>query len=178
MPFDFDAPVPTKITSRPYKSSGAKSVSMNVFDDQMVEAKMIFHAEGHETGLNLLVTEIYWPPNNVTLPHIHELEDESFFILEGSVAIRIGPPDQERETIELSKGEFGWAPRNHWHEVNVGPEGAHVLLIQTPGSQLSSYFRFIGSEIQIESQEDFERMNEWSRVNFGLQFWSRAADLV
>jgi len=39
---------------------------------------MVFHAEGHETGLNLLVTEIHWPPNNVTLPHIHELEDESF----------------------------------------------------------------------------------------------------
>jgi mannose-6-phosphate isomerase-like protein (cupin superfamily) len=178
MALDFDAPVASKITSRPYKSAGEKTVSMNVFDDQMVQAKMIFHAEGHETGLNLLVTEIHWPPNNVTLPHIHEIEDESFFILEGSISIKIGPPDEDREIIELGKGEFGWAPRNHWHEVNVGPQGARVLLIQTPGSQLSTYFRIIGSEIQVETQEDFERMNEWSRMNFGLKFWSRKAELV
>jgi len=29
----------------------------------------------------------------------------------------------------------------------VGPDGAVVLLIQTPGSQLSTYFRIVGSEI-------------------------------
>jgi quercetin dioxygenase-like cupin family protein len=121
--FDFDAPPPYKVTSRPYKSSGEKAVRMNVFDEQMVEAKMVFHAEGHETGLNLLVTEIHWPPNNVTLPHIHELEDESFFILEGALTIRIGPPDQEREVIELSKGEFGWAPRNTGTRSTWGPMG-------------------------------------------------------
>jgi quercetin dioxygenase-like cupin family protein len=172
--FDFDAAPPYKVTSRPYKSSGEKTVRMNVFDEQMVEAKMVFHAEGHETGLNLLVTEIHWPPNNVTLPHIHDIEDESFFVLEGSLTIKIGPPDQEREVIELSKGEFGWAPRNHWHEVNVGPEGAVVLLIQTPGSQLSTYFRIIGSEIgDIETPEEFAALNEYSHENFGIRFWGR-----
>jgi quercetin dioxygenase-like cupin family protein len=178
MAFDFDAPPAYKITSRPYKSRGEKSVSMNVFDEQMVEAKMVFHAEGHETGLNLLVTEITWPPKNVTLPHIHELEDESFFMLAGSVTVKIGPPDQEREIITLTQGEFGWFPRNHWHEVNVGPEGARVLLIQTPGSQLSTYFRIIGSEIgEIETQEQFARLNEYSRENFGIKFWARREDL-
>jgi hypothetical protein len=42
----------------------------------------------------------------------------------------------------------------------------------------STYFRLIGSEIQVDTQQDFERMNEWSQANFGLRFWSRAADLV
>jgi hypothetical protein len=81
--------------------------------------------------------QIQWPPSNTTIPHIHELEDEGVFILQGSLTIKIGSP--------------GWAPRNHWHDVTVGPEGDHVLLIQTPGSQLSAYLRIIGSQIQVDS---------------------------
>jgi quercetin dioxygenase-like cupin family protein len=171
--FDFDKINTDRIESKPYKSSGENFVYMNVFDAQMIQAKMIFHAEGNQTGLNLLVTEISWPPNNRTLPHIHELEDESFFMLEGSVTIHFGRPDEEREVITATKGEFAWLPRYHWHEVNVGPQGAHVLLIQTPGSQLSEWFRVVGTEIgtEIETEEDFDRLNEFAYRNYGLRFW-------
>jgi quercetin dioxygenase-like cupin family protein len=171
--FDFDKTNSDRITSKPYKSSGENYVYMNVFDAQMIQAKMIFHAEGNQTGLNLLVTEISWPPNNRTLPHIHELEDESFFMLKGSVTIHFGPPDEEREVMNASTGEFAWLPRNHWHEVNVGADGAHVLLIQTPGSQLSEWFRVVGTEIgtEIETEEDFDRLNSFAYRNYGLRFW-------
>jgi quercetin dioxygenase-like cupin family protein len=173
MAFDLDKINSDRLTSRPYKSSGENFVYMNVFDAQMVQAKMIFHAEGHQTGLNVLVTEISWPPNNRTLPHIHDLEDESFFILEGSITVHFGSPDEERDVIEAVAGEFVWAPRNHWHEVNVGPDGAHVLLIQTPGSQLSEWFRVVGTEIgtEINTEEDFDRLNRFADVNYGLRFW-------
>jgi quercetin dioxygenase-like cupin family protein len=175
MSFDYDAPVRQRVTNKPFKSTGENFVYMNVFDAQMVQAKMIFHAEGEQTGLGCLITEIEWPPNNVTLPHIHEVEDESFFILDGSIRILFGPPDEEREVIEAAKGEFAWAPRNHWHEVNVGPEGAHVLLIQTPGSQLSEWFRIIGTQIgEIDDEESFDRLNRYAYENFGLKFWSRS----
>jgi len=173
MSFDFEKINSHRVVSRPYKSSGENFVHMNVFDAQMVQAKMIFHAEGNQTGLNLLITEISWPPDNRTLPHIHDLEDESFFILEGSVMIHFGRPDQDRDVMEVSKGEFAWAPRNHWHEVNVGPEGAHVLLIQTPGSQLSEWFRVVGTEIgtEINTEDDFDRLNRFADENYGLRFW-------
>lgn len=171
MSFHFEPPA-DKITSRPYKSSGENSVNMNVFDKQMTDAKMVFHATGQQTGLNCLVTEITWPPNNVTRPHLHELEDESFFVLDGSVTIKFGPPDQEREEIHIVKGDFAWAPRQHWHEVNVGPDGAHVLLLQTPGSHLSQYFALIGTEVgDLESDEERARFLEYSRENYGLHFW-------
>jgi quercetin dioxygenase-like cupin family protein len=171
--FDLDKINPHRLTSRPYKSSGENFVYMNVFESQMVQAKMVFHAEGHQTGLNLLVTEISWPPNNRTLPHIHDLEDESFFILDGSLKVHFGPPDEEREAIDALAGEFVWAPRNHWHEVNVGAAGAHVLLIQTPGSQLSEWFRVVGTEIgtEVNTEEDFDRLNRFADVNYGLRFW-------
>jgi len=173
MSFDFEKINSHRIVSRPYKSSGENFVYMNVFDAQMVQAKMIFHADGNQTGLNLLITEISWPPDNRTLPHIHDLEDESFFVLDGSVTIHFGRPDQDREVMEISKGDFAWAPRNHWHEVNVGPEGAHVLLIQTPGSQLSEWFRVVGTEIgtEINTEEDFDRLNRFADENYGLRFW-------
>ena len=172
MSFDYEPPS-TKITSRPYKSSGQNNTNMNVFDAQMTDAKMVFHATGQQTGLNCLVTEIRWPPNNVTRPHIHELEDESFYILDGSITVKVGPPDQEREELHGTKGEFIWAPRQHWHEVNVGPEGAHVVVFQTPGSHLTQYFILVGNEVgDLKGEGEFERFNEYSRENYGIRFWA------
>jgi hypothetical protein len=48
-----------------------------------------------------------------------------------------------------------------------------VLLIQTPGSQLSEWFRVVGTEIgtDIETEEDFDRLNEFAYRNYGLRFW-------
>jgi quercetin dioxygenase-like cupin family protein len=170
--FNYEPPA-NKITNRPYKSSGENQVIMNVFEKQMVDSKMVFHATGQQTGLNLLVTEITWPPHNRTLPHLHALEDESFFVLDGSLTVTMGPPDGEREEIHLEKGEFIWAPRHHWHEVNVGPDGAHILLIQTPGSNLSQYFALVGTEVgDLKGEGEFDRFNDYSWENYGIRFWA------
>jgi mannose-6-phosphate isomerase-like protein (cupin superfamily) len=60
--------------------------------------------------------------------HVHNSDDEAWYVLEGSLCIRAGD-----EEIELRAGSAYLVPRGTPHTYwNPGPEGTRYMLIMTP----------------------------------------------
>ncbi len=72
--------------------------------------------------------EITAPPGLETPLHVHYNEDEGFHVLEGSVTIYVGD-----ETVELVAGQHAFGPRDVPHKFTVGPDGARMIWVLTPG---------------------------------------------
>lgn len=85
-------------------------------------------ATSEQTGGSLTLVEVHDPPGESAPLHVHHEEDEGFWILEGQVTFEVGG-----ETIEASAGDFVFGPRDVPHSYEVGPDGARMLFILTPG---------------------------------------------
>lgn len=85
-------------------------------------------ASAAETNGMYTLVEITAPAGLQTPLHVHYREDEGFYVLEGSVTIEVG-----EQTVELGAGEHALGPRDVPHRFTVGPEGAHMLWVLTPG---------------------------------------------
>jgi mannose-6-phosphate isomerase-like protein (cupin superfamily) len=80
------------------------------------------------TGGMYTLLEITAPPGLQTPLHVHYREDEGFYVLEGSVTIELGD-----QTVELGAGQHAFGPRDIPHRFTVGPDGAHMIWVLTPG---------------------------------------------
>jgi mannose-6-phosphate isomerase-like protein (cupin superfamily) len=80
------------------------------------------------TGGQYTLLEITAPPGLQTPLHVHYREDEGFYVLDGSVTIQVG-----EETVELGPGQHAFGPRDIPHRFTVGPDGAHMIWVLTPG---------------------------------------------
>ena len=85
-------------------------------------------ASAAETGGQYTLVEMTAPPGLEAPLHVHYTEDEGFYVLDGSVTVMVGD-----ETVELDAGEHAFGPRNIPHRFSVGPEGARMLWVLTPG---------------------------------------------
>jgi quercetin dioxygenase-like cupin family protein len=74
------------------------------------------------------MVEITAPAGLETPLHVHYTEDEGFYVLEGSVTIHVGD-----QIVELSAGQHAFGPRDIPHKFKVGPDGAHMIWVLTPG---------------------------------------------
>jgi quercetin dioxygenase-like cupin family protein len=92
-------------------------------------------AEGEDTWGRLTVYEILFPPDSGPPLHIHEREDEAFYVLEGGLSVRMGD-----EEFEAPTGSFVFQPRGIPHTFRTSSEGARVLLFVVP-SGFEGYFR-------------------------------------
>jgi quercetin dioxygenase-like cupin family protein len=81
-----------------------------------------------QTGGLLSILEITEPPTAAAPLHVHEREDEGFWVLEGDVTFEVGDA-----TIEAHAGDFAFGPRGVPHRYTVGPAGCRMLFIMTPG---------------------------------------------
>jgi mannose-6-phosphate isomerase-like protein (cupin superfamily) len=61
--------------------------------------------------------------------HVHNDEDEAFYLLAGSLRFRSG-----EQQFDLSPGGFVLVPRGTPHAFRVGPDGAHTLQVGTSGA--------------------------------------------
>jgi len=87
-----------------------------------------FLVTGEETGGAYFAMEAYVPPGGGPPPHIHTREDETFYVLEGSVEFLLGG-----ETIDAGPGDFVNIPRGTVHRFeNTGDETARLVLTFTP----------------------------------------------
>jgi mannose-6-phosphate isomerase-like protein (cupin superfamily) len=80
------------------------------------------------TGGQYSLLEITAPPNLQTPLHVHYRDDEGFYVLEGSVTIEVGD-----QTVELGPGDHAYGPRDIPHRFTVGPDGARMIWVLTPG---------------------------------------------
>jgi mannose-6-phosphate isomerase-like protein (cupin superfamily) len=85
-------------------------------------------ASAADTGGMYTLLEITAPPGLQTPLHVHYRDDEGFYVLAGSVTIEVGD-----QTVELGPGQHAFGRRNIPHRFTVGPDGAHMIWVLTPG---------------------------------------------
>lgn len=85
-------------------------------------------ASAVDTGGSYTLLEVLFPPGAASPWHVHHGEDEGFHVLEGSVTIQVGD-----ETVHLGHGRHAFGPRGVPHRFEVGPDGARMLWVLTPG---------------------------------------------
>lgn len=114
------------------------------------------HFPGHDTLLlsdhsatpsEAAVLEISLPARTFGAPpHIHALEDEHFYVLEGTVEFL-----DRGSTITAGPGSLVVLPRGHLHGFwNLSDEPAKMLLIVTPG-EFASFFDAVAMRVKSEN---------------------------
>jgi quercetin dioxygenase-like cupin family protein len=91
-----------------------------------------------EKGAYLLV-EVQGPQGLAAPLHLHEGEEEGFYVVSGKVRLVVGD-----RTIEASAGSFILAPRGERHGFVFASPDAKLLLMLSPGSEHEELFRAIG----------------------------------
>ena len=85
-------------------------------------------ASAADTAGQYTLVEITAPPGLESPLHVHYTEDEGFHVLEGDVTLLVGD-----ETVELASGQHAFGPRDVPHRFTVGPDGARMIWVLTPG---------------------------------------------
>jgi quercetin dioxygenase-like cupin family protein len=88
----------------------------------------LVRASGGQTGGALSVTETRTPAGNGPPKHVHEREDEMFFVLEGELSVTVGD-----ETVAAPANSFVFAPRGVPHAYVATAPTRHLTLVSPPG---------------------------------------------
>lgn len=89
---------------------------------------MTMKAGRAETGNAFAVGEFISRPGDGPPPHIHHMEDEAFYVLEGALTGFCGD-----QPWEASPGSFIWLPRGIVHGFTVASDApARILFITAP----------------------------------------------
>ena len=89
---------------------------------------MTVKAGGEQTRNGFTLIEVITPRSFVVPPHIHEDEEEAFYILEGQLRVTCGT-----DTSTLGPGDFVMMPRGIPHTCStVGDGSARLLQITAP----------------------------------------------
>jgi quercetin dioxygenase-like cupin family protein len=95
-----------------------------------------FLVTGEESGGTVFSMEALVPSGGGPPPHIHTLEDETFYVLEGSCSFRLGD-----QVVIAGPGDFVFVPRGVVHCFrNEGADTARLILTFTP-SGIEHFFR-------------------------------------
>jgi mannose-6-phosphate isomerase-like protein (cupin superfamily) len=100
------------------------------------DALAVIKATGADTGGQLTIVEMTYPPLADAPLHVHHREDEAFWILDGSATFIVG-----EQTIPARAGDYLFGPRHIPHKFTVGPNGCRMLFICTPGGNFEDLVR-------------------------------------
>ena len=94
----------------------------------LINDRHTFKAVGAETGGAFAVSEVTALPGFGPPPHIHQREDESFYVLEGEFEITY-----DGRTVTMGAGSFVHLPKGrlHMHRA-VGSRPARILALYAP----------------------------------------------
>jgi quercetin dioxygenase-like cupin family protein len=105
----------------------------------IVADTMTLKATGERTDGSLVLLENLTAPGGGPPPHVHEREDEFFYVLDGTFEIRIGD-----ELHRLGPGGFAYVPRGTVHNFrNAADTASRILVGFTPGG-IEGFFRDAG----------------------------------
>ncbi len=114
----------TKTITSPYRVASGEGIDHVWWKDGRIAVK----AAGAETGHAFAQIETHDPLGSGPPLHVHHNEDETFYILEGEVTMAVG-----EERIDLSAGDYCFAPRGIAHAYVVRSEHARMLVTASPG---------------------------------------------
>ena len=88
-----------------------------------------FLVTGAQSDNAYFIMEAIVPPAGGPPPHIHHRENESFYVLDGMLDIRM-----DNQVVQAGAGDFVHIPRGVVHNfTNNGTSDARMLLIFSPG---------------------------------------------
>jgi mannose-6-phosphate isomerase-like protein (cupin superfamily) len=91
--------------------------------------RIVWKVTGDRTGGGLDVGENVTEPGAGPPLHVHHASDEAYYVLEGTVAVRVGA-----RTLTAPPGTFVFIPRGTAHAfMNAGARPARLLLTFSPG---------------------------------------------
>lgn len=93
---------------------------------------------GAQTDGRLAQVEIDDPYGTAPPMHVHDNEDETFYVLDGEVTVFAG-----EERVELRAGDYAFVPRGTSHAYLVGSERARMLVTFSPAG-FEEFFLEIG----------------------------------
>jgi quercetin dioxygenase-like cupin family protein len=106
---------------------------------------LTFKARGEDTGNRLLAIENVIAPLDGPPLHSHDSEDESWYVIEGTLRFQLGD-----EMSEAPQGSFVFVPRGTPHAFqNIGDAPARILVVFTP----SGMERFFDEFAKLDSPD-------------------------
>ena len=96
---------------------------------------------GAESGGSYFTLIVDVGPEAGPPPHIHHLEDEQFYVLEGALRYSIGD-----QFFEVRTGDFIHIPRGMVHSFKNGPGPSRLLATFAPAG-IEGFFREVGDRV-------------------------------
>jgi quercetin dioxygenase-like cupin family protein len=103
--------------------------------------RFTFLINSEDTDGRSCTMEVLISPNGGSNVHTHDDADEQFYILDGTVTMRVG-----EVTFRATTGDVVFIPRQTPHSINTGTTAARVLATFTPGG-IEDVFRSAGEPI-------------------------------
>ena len=97
---------------------------------------------GAESGGSYFTLIADVAPHGGPPPHVHYLEEEQFYVLEGGLAFSVGD-----QTFQVRAGDFVHIPRETVHSFKNGPRPSRVLITFSPAG-IEGFFREVGEPVE------------------------------
>lgn len=81
-------------------------------------------------------------PHGGPPPHVHHLEEEQFYVLEGELTFSIGD-----QTFQIKTGDFVHVPRETVHAFKNGSKSSRLLATFSPAG-IEGFFREVGELVK------------------------------
>jgi quercetin dioxygenase-like cupin family protein len=130
------------------------------------ERTMHVLAEAWQTNRRLSVALHELGPGEESALHMHSLEDEGFYVLEGEITFYMPHDDL---VIEAGPGEFVWHPFNRAHSFKVGKEPVKLLQFAVPGTGLIPGLFADGNEFDLSNSEQRAAFAEKALREYGIR---------
>ena len=114
-----------------------------------------FVLTGKETGERLTQWIETTQPGGGPPPHFHTLEDESFYVIEGSAEFF-----RDRKWTAVSPGTVVFMPKNETHAFRNSGTTPLKMLITTMPSGFENFFALCADEFAKPGQPDMQRIVE------------------
>jgi quercetin dioxygenase-like cupin family protein len=108
---------------------------------------------GEESGGSYFTLIVDVGPGSGPPPHIHHLEEEQFYVLDGQLTYFVGD-----QTFEVKAGDFIHIPRGTVHSFKNGPKPSRLLATFAPAG-IEGFFREVGERVDDRSQPPLPRAN-------------------
>jgi quercetin dioxygenase-like cupin family protein len=156
------------VTTETIPFSHAKSLENTIW---FGPSRMTFLATGEDTGGQFALIESEVRRGIEPPPHVHEREDECFYVLEGQIDFKVG-----NQEFQLGPGGFVFMPRGIRHEFHLRTETARMLVTITPAG-FEGFFLKLGQpaasfEVPVFQPPTPERIRQFAAVGreFGVSF--------
>jgi quercetin dioxygenase-like cupin family protein len=110
-----------------------------------------FLVSGEESGGSYTTMELLIPPEKGAGLHIHDNEEEQFYVLEGELTYWVGD-----QTIHMSAGSFVHIPRGTTHGFTNGDTPAKLLATFSPAG-IEKFFQEMGELMDDQTDDPWLR---------------------